>query len=118
MSYEAQQDALPSGGRAYPVWPERTQDDWNSLREKVRLSGMQWQADDDNPATAALRYRLAPTTPSADAVPATGVAGVLQTLDRLITKWEQTPERIQHRILIGAGGVGVALFIYLAATIS
>jgi hypothetical protein len=118
MSYEAQQDTLPNAGRAYPVWPERTQDDWNSMREKVRMSGTQWDEEDENPATAALRYRLAPSNPSADVVPAAGIAGVVQKIDRLITKWNHTPERIQRRILIATGGSGLAIFLYLAATIA
>jgi hypothetical protein len=118
MSYDAQQEALSNAGRPYPVWPERTHEDWNSMREKVRMSGMQWDEEDENPAAAALRYRLAPTSPSAELVPATGFAGVLQKADRLLTKWDHTPERIQRRILIATGGGAVALFIYLAATIS
>jgi hypothetical protein len=118
MSYEAQQETMPNSGRPYPVWPERTQDDWNSMREKVRMSGTQWDEEDENPATAALRYRLAPASPALDAVPATGIAGVFQQLDRLITKWEHLPERIQRRILIITGVSSVLLFIYLAATIS
>lgn len=114
MPHETHTDVTSPHAPLRATWPERTADDWQAIREKVRLSGTRWSTD-DNPAASALRVRMAPAEPAAP--PAGRITALLQALDRAITAWEQLPERIQTRVYVGVGATSVALFLYLLFTV-
>jgi hypothetical protein len=118
MPNDTYDSAIPADAPLRPVWPERTQDDWHSVREKVRTSGTYW-TEDENPAVSALRYRMAPADPEPPAPPTVSgrIAAGLQSIDRMITAWEQLPERLQMRVYVGVGVSALALFVLLLMTV-
>jgi hypothetical protein len=116
MSYNAPDETMAGQPSARPVWPDRTtQDDWHSVREKVRMSGTAW-SDDDNPASTALRQRYFEPAP-APQQPTSPIAAALARAERVLTAWEQLPDRLKTRIYVGVGVTSVLLFFILAAKI-